>query len=125
MNKSEIAKLESYERRYRDLAQQLANIGYIVSGSLAQRYNRCGKANCACKADPPRLHGPYWLWTAKVNGKTVNRRFTDREAHLYAQWIANDRKARSLLAKMHDVAAKATALILAEDAEQTLAQPIQ
>lgn len=115
MKKSATAQLASHERRYRDLARQLADIGYIASGSVALRHNRCGKDNCACHADPPQLHGPYWQWTAKVNNKTVNKRLSDREAKLYSQWIANDRKARSLLTQMRTVAAKATALILAED----------
>ncbi len=114
MNKSATAKLESYQRQYRDLARQLADIGYIASGSLAQRHNRCGTASCACHADPPRMHGPYWQWTAKVNGKTVNKRLTEREAQLYTEWITNDRTARSLLTQMRAVAAEATALIVAD-----------
>jgi hypothetical protein len=109
-------ELVAYEHAYRDLARQLADIGYIASGSVAQRSVRCGKANCACRTDPARLHGPYWLWTAKVGGKTVNKRLTEREARLYTEWIANDRRARSLLAQMRDVAAEATALMLADDA---------
>jgi hypothetical protein len=106
------SRLDAYERRYRDLARQLGEIGYIAAGSLAPRFNRCGKANCACHADPPRLHGPYWQWTAKVAGKTINRRLTQREAELYTEWIANDRRARALLAHMRDIAAEATELIL-------------
>lgn len=111
-----IRRLEGYEHRYRELARQLAEIGYIASGSLAERYTRCGKPNCACEADPPKLHGPYWHWTAKVDGKTVNRRLSEREAALYNEWIENDRRARALLAKMREVATKATALIIEEDA---------
>jgi hypothetical protein len=110
------ARLSTYERRYRELARQLADIGYIASGSVAPRFNRCGKANCACHADPPKLHGPYWQWTAKVNGKTVNRRLTQREAELYDEWISNDRHARALLAQMRETAAKAAQLILQDDA---------
>jgi hypothetical protein len=106
------SRLDAYERRYRDLARQLGEIGYIAAGSLAPRFNRCGKANCACHADPPRLHGPYWQWTAKVGGKTINRRLTQREAELYTEWIANDRRARALLTQMRDIAAEATELIL-------------
>jgi hypothetical protein len=111
-------RLAAHERRYRDLARQLADIGYIASGSVAPRFNRCGKANCACHADPPRLHGPYWQWTSKINGKTVNRRLTQREAELYSEWISNDRQARALLAQMRDIAAQATQLILEEDAHE-------
>lgn len=82
-NKRTAARLDGYERRYRELAKQLADIGYIAVGSVAPRFNRCGKANCACHNDPPRLHGPYWHWTAKVDGKTVNRRLSQREAEFY------------------------------------------
>ncbi len=109
-------RLDAYERLYRELARQLADIGYITSGSIALRSNRCGKTNCACHQDPPRLHGPYWHWTAKVNGKTVNRRLNEREAQLYTQWISNDRQARALLAQMRKVAIKATELIIKEEA---------
>ena len=108
-------RLAAYERRYRELARQLADIGYIASGSVALRFNRCGKPSCACHADPPKLHGPYWQWTAKVDGKTVNRRLTEQQADLYNEWIANDRHARALLAQMRAVAAKAAEIILAED----------
>jgi hypothetical protein len=118
VNRRTATRLDSYERRYRALAQQLADIGYIAAGSIAPRYNRCGKTNCACHADPPRLHGPYWHWTAKVDGKTVNRRLTPREAELYTEWISNDRRARALLADMREVAAKATGLILQEDTKR-------
>lgn len=74
-------RLDRYERRYRALASELAGIGYIAQGSLAPRFTRCGKPTCACRADPPKLHGPYWHWSTKVNGKTVNRRLSDRALH--------------------------------------------
>src|SRR5512144_1096123 len=97
MARSTAQRLAAYERRYRELAAQIADIGYVASGSLALRHNRCGKTNCRCHADPPRLHGPYWQWTAKVNGKTVTRRLSDPEAQLYQQWIANDRQLRAII----------------------------
>ena len=100
-------RLETYERHYRELARQLADVGYIASGSVAPRYNRCGKEGCGCLADPPRLHGPYFQWTAKVAGKTVNRRLTPDEAALYSEWIGNDRQRRAIIAEMREVAAQA------------------
>ena len=118
-SKRTTARLDNYQRRYRELAGQFADIGYIAAGSVAARYSRCGKPNCACHADPAKLHGPYWHWTAKVDGKTVNRRLSQREADLYNEWIANDRHARALLTQMRTLAAKATSLILQEHASQT------
>ena len=102
--------LAACEVRYREVAAQLSGIGLIASGSLARRSHRCGRPNCACQADPPRPHGPYWHWTAKVAGKTVNRRLSDEEAVLYQEWIANDRRLRSLVDELRRIAREAIEL---------------
>lgn len=116
MARSTAQRLAAYERRYRELAAQLADIGYIRAGSIALRHNRCGKPNCRCHADPPQLHGPYWQWTTKVDGKTINRRLTPAQAELYSEWIDNDRRLRALIEQMREVAAKATELRLKQAA---------
>ena len=108
------SRLDAYERRYRDLAARLANVGYIASGSVALRYNRCGKSNCACQVDPTKRHGPYWFWTAKVDGKTVNRKLSEHEARLYQEWIANDRRLRALIEELRAVAHEALELKLTQ-----------
>jgi hypothetical protein len=100
-------RLADYERRYRELAAQLAEIGLISSGSVTRRYTHCATPGCKCHDDPPRPHGPYYQWTAKVGGKTVTRRLSAHEAKLYQEWIANDRRMRRLIAQMRQVAAKA------------------
>ena len=115
MARSTADRVAAYERRYRELADQLADIGLIVSGSVVCRYTRCGTAGCRCHADPPQPHGPYYQWTAKINGKTVTRRLTEGEASLYKEWIANDRQLRRLVDQMRKVAAKAAALIIKQD----------
>jgi len=45
-------RLADYERRYRELASQLAQIGLIAAGSVTHRYTRCGTAGCRCHAGP-------------------------------------------------------------------------
>lgn len=112
MARSATQRLATCERRYRELAAQLADIGYIAAGSITHRYTRCANTNCRCRADPPQLHGPYWQWTAKVDGKTITRRLSQTEAELYQEWIDNDRQLRALTAQMREVAAEATSLIL-------------
>jgi len=107
--------IEDYERRYHELLGEIGEIGFIRSGSVAQRFNYCGTPSCRCHADPPQPHGPYWQWTAKVAGKTVNRRLSDREAERYLEWIGNDRKLRALVDELREVAEKATNLILEQD----------
>jgi hypothetical protein len=119
---STAARLADYERRYRELAQRLTAIGYIGQGSITYRHNTCGKPNCRCHADPPQLHGPYYQWTAKVDGKTITRRLSQNEVDLYQRWIDNDREFRSLIAQMREVAAQATELILKDAKDQQSSQ---
>lgn len=56
------------------LWQKLMALSPLCTGSLHEQYLRCGKANCRCH-DPqnPQLHGPYYLWIRRNNGKQVNR----------------------------------------------------
>jgi hypothetical protein len=107
-------RLAGHQRRYRDLAAQIAELGYISAGSITRRHTRCANPNCRCHADPPQLHGPYWQWTAKVNGKTVTHRLNDTQAELYQEWIANDRRLRDLISQMREIATQATQLIMDE-----------
>lgn len=116
MPRSTATRLAAYQRSYHALAERVADIGFIAAGSITLRHNRCGKPNCRCHGDPPQLHGPYYQWTAKVDGKTVTRRLTANEASLYQEWIRNDRKLRALITQMRTVAAKATELIMKDSA---------
>ena len=114
MARSTAQRLATYQRRYRELVAQLGDVGYIAAGSITCRHTRCGTPSCRCHGDPRQLHGPYWQWTAKVNGKTVTRRLSQSEAELYQEWIANDRQLRAIITQMRQVAAKATELTMKE-----------
>jgi hypothetical protein len=105
-------RLAEYERRHRELAAQIAKVGIVAAGSVTRRFTRCTSVGCRCNADPPTPHGPYWQWTAKVHGKTVTKRLTEREAKLYQEWISNDRRIRALLDQIRKVDAKAATLLL-------------
>lgn len=108
-------RLADAEHRYRELSHAVAGVGLVQAGSLVRRYTRCANPNCRCRADPPRPHGPYWQWSTKVDGKTVSRRLSEREATLYAEWTANDRRLRQLISQMRRAAGEATQLILQQD----------
>ena len=107
--------LAELEGRYAALARSLGEIGFIAQGSLRQRFTHCNKPGCRCGAVPPRLHGPYWQWTAKVAGRTVTRRLSNAEAARYTEWIANDRQLRRTLEQMRALADQAREIILAAE----------
>ena len=78
----------------------IASSGIVLPGSITERRTRCGRPNCGCHADPPRLHGPYWQWTRKVAAKTICRWLTADQRRDYTEWIDNDRRLRELLAQL-------------------------
>ena len=85
------------------IAAQLAAAGFALPGTLTVRAYACGKRNCRCHADPPRLHGPYAEWTRKVGGKTVTRRLTEAELADWQPLFDNAKKIRALLAELQDL----------------------
>jgi hypothetical protein len=93
----------SHQAQARQIAAELAAIaasGMVLPGSITHRRTHCGHRNCACHADPPRLHGPYWQWTRKVAAKTVGRWLSADQYHDYQAWISNDRRLRELLTRL-------------------------
>jgi hypothetical protein len=82
---------------------KLARAGRILPGSILKRRTRCGRQGCACQADPPRPHGPYWQWTRKVAGKTVTRYLSSEEASDYEAWVDNDRRVRELVTRLEAI----------------------
>jgi hypothetical protein len=100
----------SHQAEAQKIAAELAAIarsGMVLPGSITQRRTRCGRRNCACHADPPRLHGPYWQWTRKVAAKTVCRWLSADQHRDYQAWVDNDRRLRELLARLEALGAAA------------------
>ena len=85
------------------LAEALAHLDGLLPGSVVVRLMRCGKRNCACKADPPTLHGPYTQWTRTAEGKTVTKLLTEEQLARYQPWFDNARTLRDLVAKLEIV----------------------
>lgn len=108
-------QLARLRARYEKHAAQLAKIGFMLRGSVTQRFLPCGTPSCRCHSDPSRRHGPYWQWTSKVKGKTVSRMLTEEQARRYRQWIANWKRFEEIADALHDISAQADALVHAQE----------
>ena len=84
-------------------ARLAAAAGPALPGTLTVRSYACGKTNCRCHGDPPRLHGPYAEWTRKIGGKTVTRRLTPAELAEYQPLFEKAKRLRVLLAELQDL----------------------
>jgi hypothetical protein len=100
-------RLEPAQRdEARQIAKELARLARtaeVLPGSIAERHTRCGRPGCACQADPPRRHGPYWHWTRKVANKTVSKWLSKDQAAECRTWIDNDRRIRELVARLEAI----------------------
>lgn len=110
------SRLQRYRRDYQALADQVAQVGFIIPGSLVERRTSCGKPGCRCQADPPQRHGPYWQWSRAITGKTISRRLNETEADLYRDWIANRHRLEEIISQMEDISTAAAEILLRQSA---------
>jgi hypothetical protein len=82
-------QLKAAEARYNQSVNTLAGLGPIRRGSIYQTRMKCGSSGCLCHRDPDARHGPYWLWTAKVNRKSKCRKLNPDALKLYQQQSKN------------------------------------
>jgi hypothetical protein len=104
-------------QRFRQAQQELQQLDYFLKGTVLKRMMKCGQPKCACHRDPAQRHGPYFEWTYKVNGKTVNVKLSPQAAPLYQAATKRNRKLKTVLAKMERLSRTALAR-LAKDAEK-------
>ncbi len=64
----------------------------ILCGCITVSKTKCGKPNCACKAVPPKLHGPYYIWTGIIKDKRTTRTLSKEVAKECQRKIDNYKK---------------------------------
>lgn len=96
-------------------AQELTCVGFLLKGSLLERFKRCSSAGCACQVDPAKRHGPYWQWTGKVRGKTVTRILRSDEVPRYREWMANAQRFETIVQNLYELSAQADQVLRAQE----------
>jgi len=94
-------KLAKLRRDYEAAKAQIQALGYVIPGTVQKRQYRCGKPNCRC-ITKGLLHGPYYQWTRKISGKTVNISLDMESAKKVKEWIQNNRRLRTLCRRLEN-----------------------
>src|SRR5450756_1301543 len=110
--------LRAQAQRFRQARRELLQLEYFLKGTVLKRMMKCGRPECACHRDPSKRHGPYFEWTYKLKGKTVNVKLSAQAAPLYKAATKQNRKLKAVLAKMERLSRTALAR-LAKKAENT------
>ena len=84
-------------KRIAALRVRLAAFDFLCSGTLLRRRLICGKDPCCCKAKPPSLHGPYYYWSHRQDGRLLQRVLPAAQAKWMQRAIRNHRRTLRLL----------------------------
>ena len=106
---SRSSPLDTYAKRFQELRTELAQIEYFCKGTVLTRRMKCGKPHCACHTQPSKRHGPYYEWTYKAQGKTVNVRLTKEAAPLYQAAAKQYRQLKAILNRLEKISRQALA----------------
>jgi hypothetical protein len=85
------------EAKIATLKQELMQLGDLRPGTLSEQYKVCGKAGCACKADPPRRHGPYYQVSFTWQGRNRTQFVRRENLRLVRQQLRNYARLRALV----------------------------
>jgi len=97
------------DQRFHATRQELQQLNYFLKGTVSKRMMKCGRPTCACHRDAAQRHGPYFEWTYKVKGKTVNIKLSPEAAPLYQAATKQHRKLKTLLARLERLSRSALA----------------
>jgi hypothetical protein len=92
------------DRRRQEILAEMAQLGPVLPGSVVERSTRCQSSGCHCRADPPRLHGPYATWMRQEDGHQVTRTLSDEQAERLRPLVAADRRLRELVRELEALA---------------------
>jgi hypothetical protein len=104
-------QLARLRARFTHEARQLAEMGFLLKGTLLQRFKRCSSPGCGCQTDPQKRHGPYWQWSHKVDGKTVSRALSSEQAQRYREWLENANRFEALVQELYELSAQADEIL--------------
>jgi hypothetical protein len=84
--------LKVLEGKRKSLYKKLEDIGDFRRGTISVNYRKCGKKNCICaKPDHPG-HGPQYLWSTTIKGRSYGKSLKlGPELQKYMEEIANYR----------------------------------
>ena len=103
------ALLRLQAQRFREAQRELRPLNYFLKGTVLKRMMKCGQARCACHRDPSKRHGPYFEWTYKAKGKTVNVKLSPQAAPLYQAATQQYRKLKATLSRLERLSRTALA----------------
>ncbi len=65
--------IDKLNMKKESILKQIGELGVFRQGSLSPRYRKCGKPSCHCAKEGSKGHGPLWMTTRSIKGKTISK----------------------------------------------------
>ena len=115
-------QLDRLKARHHQKAAELAGIGFVMKGSVVQRFLTCGNSGCRCHADSSQRHGPYWQWNWRRDGKLETRFISAQQLSRYQEWSENSKRVDEIVAELLDIARQTDAILAQQERTNAQAQ---
>ena len=92
--------LQRHEQQYEKVKAEILALGYVLQGSVIERWKACGKTACRCHADVRARHGPYYQWSWKTRGRTSSVYLDKQQAALCKAWIQDNRRLERIIRRL-------------------------
>ena len=89
--------LEGLQQHKMKLLTKMAGLGNFRRGTISVNYRKCGKNNCVCAQPGHPGHGPQYLWSTTLKGKSYTKNLTlGPQLQKYKEEIGNYHRFQSL-----------------------------
>ena len=95
--------IETLHSKKKQILQSISELGDFRQGSLSARYRKCGKPYCHCAKEGSKGHGPLWMVTRAVDGKTVSKSVPPESVDTTFQQIDTFHQFQSLIREYTEV----------------------
>jgi hypothetical protein len=92
--------MHEYEEKLNELKKQLCKLNLAIPGTIHIQYRKCGKTSCRCHQAPEHMHGPYYLWYRKIDGKLYTSVIDENDLQFFNEMIENRVKIEVLTDQM-------------------------
>lgn len=106
--------IRALEKEIEKVKGELMALASFRPGALSKQMNVCGKPGCACKADPPKKHGPYYQLSFSRKGKSSSRFIRRGEVKLVKQQTKDYARFKALMDRWLDLATRISELQVEE-----------
>jgi len=89
-----MAQLNQLLRSFNKQAEEIQPEGYILQGSVIRRHLQ------RQVGDAFKTYGPYYLWTRKIDNKTVTQALTAEQAKIIGEAIRRNHELERRLARL-------------------------